>query len=252
MRYKVITTVRNTPDHLDRCLASIAAQTGDYEVCVVDDASTDRTTYVAEAWCKWEGWAFIAQDEPKGALWNQVQGIRAICADPDDVIVWVDGDDRLARTDTFAVLDRYYTPGIQMTFGSYEPDPPDRGCSPAQPFPRSVVRSGTYRQSIRPRSQGGQGLGHRTNHLRTVKWGLFSQLTDDDFTDGEGRWHLNTPDVVVMVPCLELAGPKGHVFIPETLLFYTSNLASAEWRSKPEAVNKVNDYVLAQPPKVPT
>lgn len=253
MNYRIVTTVRNTPEHLNRCLESLAAQQyPDFTVAVVDDASTDDTPNVARAWCEAHGWTFIAQTERKGALWNQVQAFHTICSDPDDVVVWVDGDDRLTRTDTFQTLDNYYRdPRVKMTYGSYEASPPDPGCSPARPFPRRVIRANAYRQAILPRKLGGLGIGHLTNHLRTVKYGLLCALAEADFTDERGEWYQNTPDVVVMVPCLELAGPGGHRFVSEVLLTYTSDLASAEWRCRPRDVDAVNRSVLTKPAKRP-
>lgn len=253
MNYRVVTTVRNTPEHLNRCLESIAAQQyPDFSVCVVDDASTDDTPDVARAWCEAHGWTFIGQDRRRGALWNQVTAIHALCDHPDDVVVWVDGDDRLLRTDTFQVLDNYYAdPAVRMTFGSYVAEPPDSGCSPARPFPRSVIRQNSYRRFTLPKRYGGLGGGHATNHLRTAQWRLLRHLTEADFTDDRGEWFRNTPDVVIMIPCLELAGPGGHRFVSEELIAYTSNLPSAEWRQIPRDVDAVNLCVLRRPPKDP-
>lgn len=249
MRYKVITCVKDTPLELARCITSLMMQEGDFDVCIVDDASTDpEVEKVARIACDQMGWTFIRQDTWRGALWNQVEAIRTICDDPDDVIVFVDGDDRLARPDTFTILDRYYNAGAKVTWGSYQPDPPDPGCTPAFDVPNDIKRRNLYRKFILPANLGGMSGGHFFNHLRTFKYELFAQLDDSDFTDDAGVWFTNTPDTVLMLPCLELA--RGAVaFVPETLLIYTSNLPSAEWRNIPRKIDHVNLTVLQRAPK---
>lgn len=250
MKYKVITCVRNTPVELERCLSVLSSQESgqDFDVCVVDDASTDNTPDIAEAICDREGWTFIRQDEWKGALWNQVQAINAICNDPEDVVVFCDGDDRLARRDTFKVLDRYYEDGAKVTFGSYRPDPPDDGCTMAFDIPQRIKKNNLYRKFILPSNLGGMSGGHFFNHLRTFQYGLFEQLDESDFTDDSGKWFTNTPDTVLMLPCMELA--RGAVvFVPEVLLLYSSDLPTAEWRNIAKKVDHVNLTVLRRPPK---
>jgi glycosyltransferase involved in cell wall biosynthesis len=239
-RYCVITCVRNTADKLNACLRSLSTQQyANFTVVVMDDASTDGSGDVGRDWCGRMDWSYVLRGQRMGAVRNQVEAIRAVCDDPDDVIVFVDGDDRLERTDTFDILNRYYDDGALLTYGSYRPDPPDAGCAPARPYPSKVIRRNAYRASP---------TRHSYNHLRTFTYGLFSQLDDADFRDDRGEWFTSTPDAVMMFPCLELA--RGRIaFVPEVLLVYSSDLPSAEWRNDPTAVDYVNRTVLARPPK---
>lgn len=239
-KFVVVTCVRNTAAKLVTCLASLEVQDyDDFEVMVVDDASTDNSREIAAEFCDANRWPLITRDERLGAVRNQVDAIRLGCDSPDDVIVFVDGDDRLERTDTFDILNRYYDQGALLTYGSYRPDPPDPGCAPARPYPSKVIRRNAYRASP---------ARHSYNHLRTFTYGLFSQLDDTDFRDDRGEWFTSTPDAVMMFPCLELA--RGAIaFVPEVLLVYSSDLPSAEWRNDPTAVDYVNRTVLARPPK---
>jgi glycosyltransferase involved in cell wall biosynthesis len=238
----VVTCVRNTAAKLDACLRSIAEQQYlNFTVVVVDDASTDSSREVAALWCDREGWMLIARDERVGAVRNQWDAIYLSCFSDDDVIVWVDGDDRLAGPDTFQILDRYYQNGALLTSGSYRPEPPDSGCAPARPYPSRVIRRNAYRTAPER---------HSYNHLRTMTFGLFSQIDESDCLDDRGEWFTSTPDAVFMFPALELA--RGRIaFVPEVLLVYSSDLPSAEWRNDPKAVNYVNRTVLRRPSKVP-
>lgn len=248
MRYKVITAVRNCPEHLDRCLQVLSEQQGEYDVCVVDDASTDHTPEVAREWCRKQGWEFIGQSEWKGALYNQVEAINLICDDDDDVIVFCDGDDRLAHDRVFPTLDRRYADGTKLTYGSYRSDPYDPNCPMPFPFPDDVIRENRYRKFILPVSLGGESGGHAFNHLRTFKYELFRQLEEADFLDDDGEWFKNTPDTVLMVPCMELA--RGAIkCLRDVLLIYTSDMPHAEWRTIGKKIDKVNLTVLQRPAK---
>lgn len=239
-RFVVVTCVRDTMQKLELCLRQLARQDyPNFTVVVVDDASSDGSTEVAREWCADMGWSLIRRTERMGAVRNQHDAILLGCTSPDDVVVWVDGDDRLARTDTFDVLNRYYDEGALVTWGSYEPDPPSATCAPAAPYRRSVIRQNAYRRCATP---------HAYNHLRTMARSIFDQMDDADFRDDAGEWFMSTPDAVFMFPALELA--RGAVaFVPETLLIYSSDLGSAEWRSDPDAVDYVNRTVMARPSK---
>lgn len=249
-RYVCIVTGRNTRAHLERCLASLSCQLWpNYTAVVVDDASTDGSAELAEEVCEREGWTFIGRTERVGALRNQIDAIRASGDDPDDVLVWVDGDDRLAGPDTFQILDRHYEAGALVTWGSYEPDPPSATCPPARPYPPKVVRRNAYREYARPRQQGGQGGGICHNHLRSMARSVFNQIGESDFRDDRGELFASTPDAVVFFPALELA--RGAVaFVPDVLLYYTSDLPQAEWRDHPRTVDYVNTVVMGRSPKV--
>src|SRR5689334_10635679 len=100
-RFVVICCFRDAADKLDACLRSLAAQQyQNFTVCMVDDASTDDSGLIASTWANAQGWDLLTRTERQGAVRNQWDAIHQTCTSPDDVVVWVDGDDRLARPDT--------------------------------------------------------------------------------------------------------------------------------------------------------
>jgi glycosyltransferase involved in cell wall biosynthesis len=125
MHYKIITAVFNAGRFFNRYVESIAEQEHDsYEVVIIDDASTDGTKERALDAAQKHGWYCVANDENRGALYNQVFGIRLLAPKPDDVLVFVDGDDRLAHSKVLQRLDHYYADGVtQLTYGQYDTDP---------------------------------------------------------------------------------------------------------------------------------
>lgn len=243
MRFKVITAVYDAALFFDRYVESIKSQTyPDFDVVIVDDNSDDRTREMVYDACSSNGWIGILQDENRGALYNQVVGIRALSCEPDDVLVFVDGDDRLAHPDVFQTLKRYYDRGAKLTFGQYESVPFSPTCQLAAPFPQHIIDQKSFR-----RVSARKG-GIYWNHLRTFKYELFSQLTDDDFKDASGGWYKTATDAALMYPCLELAAPDIH-FIPEVLYLYTSDNQISDWRRWPRQCDSDHNHILSRTPK---
>lgn len=243
MRYKVITAVYNAGRFFGGYVNSIKMQTHpDFEVVVVDDHSDDGTAQQVLDACNENNWHYILQDENRGALYNQVAGIRSLNCEPDDVLVFVDGDDRLAHDRVFQSLDYYYGLGAKLTFGQYKSEPYSPTCTLAAPFPSEIIEQRSFREVSARRG------GIYWNHLRTFKYELFSQLTDDDFKDAEGNWYKTATDAALMYPCLELAAPNIE-FIGEVLYLYTSDNAISDWRRWPRQCDRDHMHILGRTPK---
>ena len=238
--YLFVVAAMNHQDLLTRCLKSILGQNHQdrIRVAVGDDASdVILDPSVLDAGGTWVPDLHLRWGERQGVLRNQVALIRAVAQHPDDVIVFVDGDDRLARLDVIDVLDDAYSDRTLLTYGSYEPDPPDAGCQPAQPYPPAVIRRGSFRRAP-----------HLFNHLRTMRRRVFDQITDADLLV-DGTWPMAGGDYALMMPALELAAPRIK-FIPEVLLTYTSNRSDSEWRVRQAELGRVHHGIAAKPPKV--
>jgi glycosyltransferase involved in cell wall biosynthesis len=87
----LVVAVRNQEKYIGRCIRSILNQTypsGDYEVIVVNDASTDRTRFALE---QFDGeLRVINNTEQKGLPGSLNVGIRAARG---RFVVRIDGDD---------------------------------------------------------------------------------------------------------------------------------------------------------------
>lgn len=247
MRFLVVVPVYNGPDLLERCLQSIAEQDDDeFDVLVADDASTDRA--VAETIYRF----FETQDrglisyyrirsENVGATRNLVEAIRWFYMEPEDVVLVVDGDDRLAHPQVLSRLREIYeAPWVDLSYGSYEPDPPNENCPPAVEIPFWVLKAGCIRLMC---------LHDRMpwNHPISFRRRLFDALSDDDFMMGD-EWMRHGYDVTLMCPLIELAGTRVH-FCDEVLYTYTSDRPEAVYLTHQEATATENLHVISQPRK---
>lgn len=240
-RFKVVVASRNVMRWLPACLNSIGEQSyTNYDVIVIDDASDPVQAGFIQDYCEKKGWTSVLNLERKGAMYNHVQAIRNFC-DPEDVVVFVDGDDRLANETVLQTLDEYYSTGnYDLTYGSYISVPFSKTCEQARPYPEEVIRKRRFRRHT-------EKYGLHVNHLRTVKAFLAQQLGDENFTMRDGTWFEACTDTALMIPCLELAGPR-HAVIPEILYHYNSENPQSDWRTKLNKIREIDKHIYSMEP----
>jgi glycosyltransferase involved in cell wall biosynthesis len=243
-RFKIITAVGGVPSlWLRWTLESIAAQEwGDFNVCVVvDDAPKEKLlSEVAHEFGEKYPWHIYLRDQRMGPVRNQYDAVQRICDDPEDVVVWLDGDgDKFSHPNVLKSLNAWYSHGYDLTYGSYRPYPPSPTSQQARPWPPDVVANNSYRRAAR------FGGGICFNHLRTMKYKLIQQMDESDFKDKDGRWLTGAADSVFMFPGLELA--RGNfVFVPEILVDYHADHAGSEWKRGDNASEVTNNIVLTE------
>lgn len=244
MKFHFIVVGRNGPQWVRPCLESIAAQrTHSFDVHVIDDASDDpEQPRLVKEICESYGWDYTLNTKRMGAMYNQFQAWNSFSPRGDDVMVWVDLDDRLAHRNVLNVLSAAYRQGMYVTYGSYTPDPPSATCPPVREYPMAIMRAGTLREHIR------HGGGLRFNHLRTVSWRVLQHITADDCKDSDGEWFQTAADAAVMIPALELAGWR-YRRLEDVLYIYTSDNPLSDWRISPGQLNKDHAEILKKEPK---
>lgn len=243
MKLYVVTAFKNRPDLLEPCLETIAAQTDpDFEVLVGDDASDEPG--VGEVLDEFEGrqgWHIFRHPERLGVVGNQASMIRDTPMNPEDVVAFLDGDDRFAHPEVISrLMDVYASTNVDVTYGNYAPDPPDPGCPPVKPIPPEVcAKRGAYRRWVRAN-------GTCWNHLRTMRRRIFDAIPES-YMKIDGQWLDGGADFALMTPGLELAGGRHHMF-EEVLVLYTSDRPDAEWRSLSEGIARGRKYTNTRPP----
>jgi glycosyltransferase involved in cell wall biosynthesis len=240
--FKIIVASYNCMDQLPDCLVSINNQDyDDYEVVVVDDASPDPSQgEFIKQWCseneKFHG---VVNEKNMGALWNQHHGVLSLNPGNDDVIIWIDGDDKLSHNKVLSFLARVYKKSSELlvVYGNYRSVPFDKNCIRAEPYSKECINKNDYRNPHK--------WGIRFNHLRTMKYEVYQHLGKEDFTEADGEtWFHVCGDTAVMVPALELAGRR-HICLEETLLDYTSDSSQADWRLNSPEINRIHKRIFS-------
>lgn len=241
MKVYVVTAFRNRPDLLRPSLESIASQVGaDFEVLVGDDASDEPG--VGEVLDEFEGrqgWHIFRHPERLGVIGNQATMIRDTPMNPEDIVAFLDGDDRFAHPEVISrLMGVYASTDVDVSYGNYRPDPPDEGCPPITWVPpEACAKPGGYRRWLR---------ANKTpwNHLRTFRRRIFDAIPDS-YMKMRGQWLDGGADYALMTPALELAGGR-HFMFDEVLVLYTSDRPDAEWRSKSEGIAKGHRYTASR------
>jgi hypothetical protein len=196
MMIVVTSTAKDATGYAGRCAASVAAQ-GTPEVSAPPHyfgASDQPTADAAREGGAGRGTLLNVMVDPRPSLeklWDIWQDLH-----PASVIVWLDGDDELTPGALHRVRRYYGQPGVWLTYGSFVRDDGrlDYYWNPA--FGRRYEHA--------PRKER-----WRASHLRTFRAGLVQQVPREYLIDpATGTFFQNATDVALMVPLLELAGPR--------------------------------------------
>lgn len=191
------------------CLASVAAQEGvqgGFEHIYVEASE---------------------QTPPKPASQNLYEAINAL--PPENIVVWLDGDDLLYSTGSLAWVEKLYEPLLYasealVTYGQFICLDGQPGFAAPYP-PGANVRTHPW----------------LATHLKTFQAGLFQQLKAEDL-QLDGQWVHRAVDLAIMLPLLEMAGPDRVRFNPEVLCVYNSD-ASFEAGARQSDLDEERIYV---------
>ena len=122
--FNVIITFYNPgQDYLDKCLKSIENQNyKNYKVSIVNDKSTKEIKeldQVTKKYCDNNGWIYIKNEKNVGPCLSRDIGIKSLKPNDEDIIILIDGDDKLNNNDVFNIINSKYQDDTQVTFGNY-------------------------------------------------------------------------------------------------------------------------------------
>lgn len=217
----IITPTYNASNYIEKCIQSVITQDYDnYEMIIIDDASTDNTYDIALNYASDKVKVF-KNTENRGAVYNQVMAIAEFSSS-DDIVMLLDGDDSLVNDNQiFHMFNNLYDGSTEFTYGSCW-SMVDNIPLVSQPYPESVKQSKTYRQ-------------HKFNwnmpytHLRTFKAGLLNDVDESNFKDDQGNWFKAGGDGSLFYTLIEKADPNKVKVIQDIIYNYNDT-------------NPLNDY----------
>ncbi len=127
LRVFVVVPCYRAADELASCLDSLARQTRPFDAVVVDDASaSEAVDRVVAAFEDDARFTIVRRTERGGPAAARATALAEIAeiGNDDDIVVLVDGDDRLIRDDALAIIADAYErdPQVRMTFGGVSVD----------------------------------------------------------------------------------------------------------------------------------
>jgi len=177
----IISPTYNSERYINNCIESVVSQDYDnYEMIVIDDASTDNTYNIAKRW-ESDKIKVIRNEENKGAVRNQIESIRKYCKE-DDIVMFLDGDDSFINdNEILHFYNNLYDGTTEFTYGSCY-SMVDRIPLIAQNYPEEIKQKKEYRKYK-------FNWNMPYTHLRTFKAGLLNDIDDSNFQDENKNWY---------------------------------------------------------------
>lgn len=198
--FHVVSAARNVAPWIERHLESVFTQAYPHHLIrhvLVDDASTDETRPLVEAWLSRHprnSVEYIRNTERLGGCANLTREFRK--APRGSIVLQVDGDDWLPDPGVLEFLNRVYQDSkVWMTSNSWE-FPDGRRAANSEPVPERVVAEAGYRD-----------YRWITSHLHSFRRELFDHVEDSSLLDPTtGEYWSSAVDMAHYLPMLELAG----------------------------------------------
>ncbi|MEM7194360.1 MAG: glycosyltransferase [Pseudomonadota bacterium] len=209
---KVVVPFRNAGEFLMASIESLQQQDYDnFSACFIDDCSDDGSGDLVPT----DDERFVLQRnvERVGPLINRSEFI--FNCDPNDIILYLDGDDQLASDDALSYINSVYNEyGCWMTYGQFISQNGNLGWAKPYSTPLDLDKELMY---------GGMKF---PIHPITHRAGLLQRLKDHDpelecFKDEQGEWLFYASDAVLARPLFCMAGWDRVLYLNRVLYLYT-------------------------------
>ena len=220
---KIVINCGPCEEYIEKCLDSLRSQSHrDWQAFLTVDPCGDRTFEKALVACGTDRRILIHQNQERlYSMVNLINAIRRSEANPEDVLVILDGDDWFATTEALSIIAATYEKhDCWMTYGSWLADQKDLTGMQRGQWPAYKNGTSDFRNS--------EWLG---TAVRTWKRWLWDLIDDRDFRDEQGEYFKVVEDRACMLPMLEMAGTEKARHIPEAIMVYN--------RSTPHACGKI-------------
>ncbi|MBM3202181.1 MAG: glycosyltransferase family 2 protein, partial [Chlamydiae bacterium] len=197
-----------------------------YRVIYVDDGSPDGTyekvKQIVTDFNQWHRFTLLKNETNRGAMYNHA--LMSEYYDNDEIVVMLDGDDRLASDLVLQELNRYYAnPKVWVTYGQYITYP-EYKVGLCKPMSFYSLKKGVVRDQ--------QWV---TSALRTFYGGLFRRINKEDFLYGDVFLPMAC-DLAYMFPIVEMA--REHVYYTQDIgyIYHLNTGINDQTKSRSEQV----------------
>lgn len=228
VHFKIIVPMYNCAKWAIGCLDSVFNQTyQNWQLVVCVDPSTDNTFFAVDRYLQKhmdKNWLLIKNVKRKYVPKNHVDSIIVSKPNNDDVIICLDGDDRLYDNDVLSYLASVYQDeNVWVTWGSFLQTNNGKRGGASQPIPE-------------PEKDEHRGeRWWRYSHLKTFRYFLFKGIKDEDLrSKATGNYYTAAGDMALMFPMVEMAGLGHGRFLDKILYLYNNSTPFND-----EKINKV-------------
>jgi glycosyltransferase involved in cell wall biosynthesis len=230
----IVTTLYNCENYIDLCINSLVNQKfKDFKCYITDDISTDNSVEKTKKLIEGDERFILIENNTK--LYqpgNYDQVIRYNQnIDDNEIIIEVDGDDWLAKSDVLGRINEIYTnQDIWIANGSFRYSSGQIGFAAA---PKNIdnIRNETFTAS----------------HLRTWRAFLWRAIDENYLKDENGEYWRVAGDLAFMYPMIEMAGEEHYKFMPEINYIYNGENPLNDHKVNSNAVNDLVIKLRNQP-----
>lgn len=229
-KFKIIIPFYNAEEYIERSILSVLTQNyeGEFHTIITNDCSTDNSEkkifkYIEENKDKI---TYIKNNSRKTALENIHNMIMNHC-EPDDIVVFVDGDDFLINKNVINYLNDFYNDlknnDPWIVYGQFSFSTGGIGFASAYSYEEyQKVRFSPFKVS----------------HIRTIRAGLYHRIKDQDYNfdcmrDKNGLFYKISYDVAIFFVLMDMCPFDKIKFNPKSLYVYNFE-------------NPISDHILDQ------
>ena len=237
LRLKIIVNCGPCAAFIEQCLRSITSQTyPHWEAYVTVDPCGDRTFERALVGQGDDARIVVTRNRtPLYSMANLVRAIARSQAQPEEVIVVLDGDDWFYTDQALQVIvNTYLRHDCWLTYGSWVPNVDDGYVGQWPPYPEGTT---DFRRHP-----------HRATAVRTWKKWLWDWLDDGDLRAADGQYFRVTEDQAVMLPLLEMSGTGRAKHIPTILMIYNRATAYSCDKIRSHELRANEAYIRSKAP----
>jgi glycosyltransferase involved in cell wall biosynthesis len=239
MNLKIIINCGPCEDYVGLCLHSVRIQTfRRWEAFVTIDACADNTAARAfDARAGDDRINIRVNSERLYSMDNLIRAIQRSNAEPDDVIVILDGDDWFATDQALErIVAEYERHNCWMTYGSWITNDPSCTGFRAGRWPAYPEGTTKFRETA--------WLG---TAVRSWKKWLWDIVDDRAFRGPDGNYILVAEDQATMLPMLEMSGTDRARHIRDVLMVYNRITPHACGKMYLDLMRDTAAYVRSRP-----
>ena len=211
-KFIIVILCYNCQDYIQECIETVVNQKyKNYEVIIIDDNSADDTQKVIKRVVGNNKNFFIVNNtERLQPLGNHIKALSVKELNDEDIIVHLDGDDKLIGTDVLSTLNKAYFKNKNhlASYGSYKTASGAPGI--CKPWEKGISIS----EYIAP-------IGWIFSHVRTFKYKLWKLIDHKkSFYDKNNKIFTSAADCAFFKPMFELTGRSRVMFFNKIMYYY--------------------------------
>ncbi len=234
----VIPSYNNEKFYKENLDSIISQNYSEYRIIYCNDSSTDQTAQLVKKYIaanKLEPKFTYRENDFRLFALQNIYTMVHTCAD-DEIIVLIDGDDRLDNTEVLSYLNKLYSENdILMTYGNFRYASTGQTTSWVKAYDSHTIEQNTFREDTTT------GIGH----LRTFYAGLFKKIKEEDLKLNN-EFLKSAYDVAILYPMIEMAG-KRHKCIGKVLYIYNDLNPINNHKINHDLQKSMASYIMSKP-----